>query len=118
MIFLVLFPIISGEWAAEDKREFTQEEAGRVIDNIDPAFAFIEGAYSVKNKKKVCQSLRGKMFNISPYGEIQLCVAFTDVFGNLKEAPLKDLLKGMYSHPTYLKNKDSYCCSTTGLKRC
>jgi len=114
----ILFPIISGEWVAEDKREFTHEEARRVIDNIDPSFSFIEGAYSVKNKNKVCQSLRGKMFNISPYGEIQLCVAFTDTFGNVKEKPLRDLLKGMYSHSIYLGNKDSSCCSTQGLKRC
>ncbi len=114
----VLFPIISGEWVSEDKKEFTQEEVRRVIDGIDSSFAFIEGAYSVKNGRKICQSLQGKMFNISPYGEVQLCIAFTDVFGNVKDASLKDLLKGMYTHPTYIRNKDSYCCSTTGLKRC
>lgn len=57
------------------------------------------------------------MFNISPYGDIQLCVAFPDTFGNVKEAPLADLLKGMYIHPVYLKNKNGSCCSTTDLMR-
>lgn len=114
----ILFPIIAGEWVTDADMEFTQEEAGFVIDNIDPSFAFIEGPFSVKDKKKVCQSLRGKMFNISPYGEIQLCVAFTDVFGNVKDKPLKELLKDMYNHPVYVNNKGSSCCSTTGLRRC
>lgn len=114
----ILFPIIAGEWVKDAVMEFTQEEAGRVMDCIDPSFAFIEGAFSVKNKKKVCQSLSGKMFNISPYGDIQLCVAFTDKFGNARDKTLKSLLKDMYSHPTYTANKDGYCCSTTGLKRC
>jgi len=114
----ILFPIIAGEWLTDENKEFSQKEARWVIDNIDPSFAFIEGAFSVKNKKKVCQSLRGKMFNISPYGDMQLCVAFTDVFGNVKDAPLKDLLTDMYNHPIYLRNKNGSCCSTTGLKRC
>lgn len=114
----ILFPIISGEWVDAAGKGFSQEEAKKVIDNIDPSFAFIEGAFSVKNKRKVCQSLSGKMFNISPYGEIQLCVAFTDVFGNVKDTPLRDLLRGMYNHPTFVKNKNSSCCSTNELKRC
>lgn len=113
----ILFPIISGRWEQDKIKEFTEEEKRLVIDNIDYSFAFIEGAYSVRNKKKVCQSLSGKMFNISPYGDVQLCVTFPESFGNVKEAPLKDLLKRMYSHPIYLKNKDTSCCSTTGLKR-
>lgn len=114
----ILFPIIAGEWVADDKMEFTQKEAGFVIDNIDHSFAFIEGAFSVKDNKKVCQSLRGKMFNISPYGDMQLCVAFTDVFGNIKDKPLKELLNNMYNSPIYVNNKNSSCCSTTGLRRC
>ena len=113
----ILFPIISGKWVNDKKKEFTEEEKEVVIDNIDTSFAFIEGAYSVRNGKKVCQSLDGKMFNISPYGDIQLCVAFPDTFGNVKDVPLADLLKGMYSHPVYLKNKNGSCCSTTELKR-
>lgn len=111
----ILFPIISGRWEQDKTKEFTEEEKRLVIDNLDYYFVFIEGAYSVVKNKKVCQSLSGKMFNISPYGDIQLCVTFTDSFGNVKDKPLADLLKGMYSHPIYLKNKDGSCCSTTGL---
>ncbi len=114
----ILFPIISGEWVNDAGKGFSQEDARKVIDNIDPSFAFIEGAFSVKSKSKVCQSLSGKMFNISPYGEVQLCVAFTNVFGNVKDAPLKEVLKSMYSHPTFIKNKNSSCCSTNELKKC
>jgi len=113
----ILFPILSGRWEKDKAQEFTEEEKRLVIDNIDYSFAFIEGAYSVRNGKKVCQSLSGRMFNISPYGDIQLCVTFQNSFGNVKDAPLADLLKGMYSHPTYLKNKDGSCCSTTGLDK-
>ena len=113
----ILFPIISGRWEQDKRKEFSEEEKKLVIDNIDYSFAFIEGAYSVKRGKKVCQSLSGKMFNISPYGDIQLCVTFPDSFGNIKDTPLSDLLEGMYSHPVYLKNKDGSCCSTTGLAR-
>lgn len=113
----ILFPIIAGRWVGDKKKEFTEEEKSLVIDNIDPSFAFIEGAYSVRKGRKVCQSLSGKMFHISPYGDVQICVAFPDTFGNVKDASLEDLLKGMYSHPIYLKNKDGSCCSTTDLKR-
>lgn len=113
----ILFPIISGRWEQDKTKEFSEEEKKIVIDNIDHSFAFIEGAYSVRNGKKVCQSLSGKMFNISPYGDIQLCVTFPDGFGNVKNTPLSELLGKMYSHPVYLKNKDGSCCSTTGLKK-
>ena len=113
----VLFPIISGEWADTTQIEFTEEEKRRVIENIDYSFAFIEGAYSVKNKKKVCQALRGKILNISPYGDIQLCSAFSDTFGNVKDAPLVDLIKGMWNHPIYLSNKNGDCCNNAKLKR-
>ncbi|OGS17888.1 MAG: hypothetical protein A2219_01775 [Elusimicrobia bacterium RIFOXYA2_FULL_50_26] len=113
----ILFPIISGKWEHDQAKEFTDEEKRLVIENIDPSFAFIEGAYSVRNKKKVCQSLSGKMFNISPYGDIQLCVTFPDTFGNIKDKSLQKLLKEMYSHPVYRKNKNGSCCSTAGLVR-
>ena len=113
----ILFPIISGNWEAKKEKEFTEEEKRYVIENIDPSFAFIEGAYSVRNGKKVCQSLNGKMFNISPEGSIQICVAFPDLFGNVKEKPLIDLLHGLWSHPIYLKNKGGTCCDTLGLIR-
>lgn len=113
----ILFPIISGRWEQDKAKEFTEEEKRLVIDNIDHSFAFIEGAYSVKNNKKVCQSLNGKMFNISPYGDVQLCVTFSESFGNVKNTPLKDLLKGMYNHHIYLKNKNGSCCNTQGLKK-
>lgn len=111
----ILFPIISGKWVKDKKKEFTEEERDLVIENIDTSFAFIEGAYSVKNKKKVCQSLSGKMFNISPYGDMHLCVAFTQSFGNIKDKHLRDLLADMYSHPIYKKNEGGSCCSTEGL---
>ena len=111
----ILFPILSGRWEKDKAKEFDEEEKGLVMERIDHSFAFIEGAYSVRNKKKVCQSLSGKMFNISPYGDIQLCVTFHETFGNVKETPLGDLLKGMYSHPIYLKNRNGSCCDSTGL---
>jgi MoaA/NifB/PqqE/SkfB family radical SAM enzyme len=113
----ILFPIISGKWEENKEKMFTDEEKRKVIDYIDPSFAFIEGAFSVKNKKKVCQSLSGKMFHITPNGDLQICVAFPDTFGNVKDNSLYDLLKGMWSHPTYLKNKNGDCCSTADLKR-
>lgn len=113
----ILFPIIAGKWEQSNDKEFTEEEKAFVIENIDPSFAFIEGAYSVKNGKKVCQSLHGKMFNISPEGKIQICVAFPDTFGNVREKPLAELIHDMWSHPTYLKNKGGNCCNNLGLIR-
>jgi len=113
----ILFPIISGRWEQNKAKEFSEEESRLVIENIDHSLAFIEGAYSVKSNKKVCQSLHGKMFNISPYGDVQLCVTFPDAFGNIKENSLQEALDKMYSHPIYLKNKGGSCCDTKGLKR-
>lgn len=113
----ILFPIIAGQWETDKEKEFTEVEKNLVIENIDPSFAFIEGAYSVKKGKKVCQSLHGKMFNISPEGDLQICVAFPDTFGNVREKPLEQLIYEMWSHPTYLKNKGGSCCSTLDLIR-
>ena len=112
----ILFPIISGRWEKGKELEFTEAEKKLVMDNLDYSFAFIEGAYSVKNGKKTCQSLSGKMFNISPYGDVQLCVTFPQNFGNVKNTSLADVLKDMYNHPTYLKNKGRNTCSTDGLE--
>ena len=111
----ILFPIISGEWVKKKEIELSPEEKRFVIDRIDPAFAFIEGAYSVVKKHKVCQALSGKILNISPYGDIQLCVAFPNTFGNIKEKSLKDLICGMWAHPIYQKNRNGSCCSTEDL---
>lgn len=111
----ILFPIISGEWVKKKEIELSDEEKRFVIDHIDPAFAFIEGAYSVVKKKKVCQALSGKILNISPYGDMQLCVAFPNSFGNLKQDNLPDLIHRMWAHPIYQKNKNGSCCSTEDL---
>ncbi|CAB1082062.1 hypothetical protein D1AOALGA4SA_9700 [Olavius algarvensis Delta 1 endosymbiont] len=113
----ILFPIISGQWEEDKGKEYSEEDKANVIKNLEPSFAFIEGAYSVKNGKKICQTLIGKMFNISPEGNLQLCVAFPDTFGNVKNKPLKELLHGMYTHPTYCDNQGSNCCSTRDLIR-
>ena len=113
----ILFPIISGSWEEKAEQEFTDEEKALVIDNLDPSFAFIEGAFSVIKGKKVCQSLNGKMFDISPQGDLQICVAFHDLFGNVREMHLRDALNNMWNHPTYLRNKGGNCCSTRGLIR-
>jgi len=113
----ILFPIISGSWEEKAEQEFTEQEKRLVIENIDPSFAFIEGAYSVIKGKKVCQSLNGKMFNISPQGDLQICVAFPDIFANVRDMHLRDALHSMWNHPTYLRNKGGNCCSTRGLVR-
>ncbi len=113
----ILFPILSGKWEDEKKKELTEEEKAHVINSLDPSFAFIEGAYSVVKGQKSCQSLSGHMFNISPYGDVQLCVVYPESFGNLKAKPLAQVLADMYSHPTYLKNKGGSCCNTTELAR-
>lgn len=112
----ILFPIISGRWEKGKELEFTEAEKKLVMDNLDYSFAFIEGAYAVKSGRKTCQSLSGKMFNISPYGDVQLCVTFPQSFGNVKKASLAEVLKAMYSHPIYLKNKGRNTCSTDGLE--
>jgi len=111
----ILFPIIAGEWVKKKEVELSDEEKKFVIERIDPAFAFIEGAYSVLGKTKVCQALHGRLVNISPYGEIQLCVAFPQTFGNVKDKGLTDLIRGMWSHPIYTKNRNGRCCSTEDL---
>lgn len=113
----VLFPIISGEWEDNPEQAFTHEDEQLVINNIDHSFAFIEGAFSVQKGEKVCQALTGHMFGFTPYGDIQLCVAFPDGFGSIREKSLRELLDDMYHHPIYQANKNSNCCATKGLDR-
>ncbi|MEI8010950.1 MAG: radical SAM protein [Candidatus Omnitrophota bacterium] len=112
----VLFPIISGEWKKKKEVELSDEEKSVVMRAIDPSFVFIEGAYSVVKSRKVCQALSGKMINISPYGDIQICVAFPNSFGNVVTEGLRPALEKMWCHSIYQKNKDGSCCSTDDLK--
>ncbi|MBF0594821.1 MAG: radical SAM protein [Candidatus Omnitrophica bacterium] len=112
----VLFPIISGEWVKKKEVELSEQEKAVVIKAIDPSFVFVEGAFSVVNGKKVCQALSGKMINISPYGDIQICVAFPNSFGNVVREGLKPAIDKMWDHSIYKKNKDGSCCSTDDLK--
>ncbi len=113
----MLFPIISGEWEDDPTKGFTHEEESLVINTLDPSFAFVEGAFSVKGGKKTCQALSGHMFGFTPYGDIQLCVAFPDGFGDIRDKPLRGLLDDMYAHPIYVANEGSNTCSTKGLDR-
>jgi len=113
----ILFPIFSGKWAdRKSDMELTSDEKNFIIEKIDPSFAFIEGANSVAKGRKVCQSLRGKIFNISPYGDIQLCIAIPTVFGNIRDKKLRELLNDMYNSPAYLKNKGGNCCGSNELE--
>jgi len=112
----ILFPIIAGEWVKQKDVELSDAEKAGVIGAIDPAFAFIEGAYSVQAGHKVCQALKGKLINISPKGDLQLCVAFPHAFGNVKDAPLEEAVRKMWEHPIYKKNENDSCCSTEDLK--
>jgi len=111
----VLFPIISGKWLKNKKRALDLIEQKQVLDSIDYSFVFIEGAFCVDKGMKICQSLTGKMFNISPYGDVQLCVIYPKSFGNIKNKSLKGILYSMYNHFIYLKNESRSCCDTDGL---
>lgn len=111
----ILFPIISGKWLGDKEKAFTQSEQKEVLASLDNSFAFIEGAYCINKGEKICQSLNGKMFNISPYGDVQLCVTYPKSFGNIKEKPLKDVLYDMYHHEIYVKNIGRSCCNTGDL---
>lgn len=111
----ILFPIISGKWLGDTEKAFTQTEQNEVLNSLDNSFAFIEGAYCINKGEKICQSLNGRMFNISPYGDIQLCVTYPKSFGNLKEKKLRDVLHDMYTHEIYVKNAGRSCCNSNDL---
>jgi MoaA/NifB/PqqE/SkfB family radical SAM enzyme len=111
----ILFPIISGKWLENKKMALLLTEQKQILDSLDYSFAFIEGAFSVIKGKKICQSLIGKMFNISPYGDVQLCVTYPKSFGNIKEKRLKDVLHDMYTHKIYTENVGRSCCSSNDL---
>ncbi len=113
----ILFPIISGKWEGDNEKNFTQLEQKEVLDSLDNSFAFIEGAYCVKKGKKICQALIGKMFNISPYGDVQLCVTYSKSFGNIKKEELKYVLEYMYTHKIYMNNAGRNCCDSKALEK-
>jgi len=111
----VLFPIISGKWSEERSKSLNVSEQKQVLNSLNYSFVFIEGAFCLNKDKKICQSLTGKMFNISPYGDVQLCITYPKSFGNVKDKNLKEILYDMYNHSIYLKNKGRDCCSTKDL---
>ncbi|MCA9408469.1 MAG: radical SAM protein [Candidatus Omnitrophica bacterium] len=113
----ILLPILSGQWVQKLDMGLNDEEKALVIENIDHSFVFIEGAYSVVKKKKVCQALTGKVINISPYGDMQLCIAYTNTFGRLsRQNRLNILIQNMWKHKTYVMNENKACCSTVALQ--
>lgn len=101
----ILFPSKSGRWAEAKEEVFTSEEEASLMDTLDASFCFIEGAFSVADKKKVCQALRKKIFFISPYGDVQVCVAIPKPFGNLRNSTLEGAVKGMWNSPVFDENK-------------
>lgn len=105
----ILFPSQAGRWNENKEIILSDAEQVAVIDSLDSSFCFIEGAFSVECKKKVCQALRKKMLYISPYGDVQVCVAINKSFGNVRNCSLQEAIKGMWSHPSFVKNKD--CCA-------
>lgn len=116
----ILFPIQAGRWSGNERVLLSDEEQRSIMNSIDPSFCFIEGAYTVENKKKVCQALRKKTLYISPYGDVQICVAIPRPFGNVRNDSLENAIKGMWNNPLFNKkeNKDCYTADDFDVIKC
>lgn len=101
----ILFPSKAGRWSEAKEEVFSPKEEAALMNSLDSSFCFIEGAFSVDGKKKVCQALRKKLLFISPYGDVQICVAISQPFGSVRNDTLEGALKAMWNNPVFVKYK-------------
>jgi MoaA/NifB/PqqE/SkfB family radical SAM enzyme len=106
----ILFPMMSGRWLYNADVIPTKKQEIKIRKMIDLPFVYVEDLYK---KFKECNGLLNKtFFYISPYGDVQPCFCIPLSFGNVREEPLRMIVRRMYRHPIFENDSFFSKCPT------
>lgn len=107
----IMSPIAGGRWLNREDIVLSLEEIALLRNYLERGEVFWGGAY-LDNKEipYLCYALRKEFFYISAYGDVQACPFIPISFGNIREEPLKNILKRMWSVDLFTTYKGSYDC--------
>ncbi|MFX0082089.1 MAG: radical SAM/SPASM domain-containing protein [Candidatus Hodarchaeota archaeon] len=96
-----LLPTPAGKWLRETDVLLTPEEKEKVWALTDFPYVCRDFYFQTQFSSQ-CAGVAGKAYiYISPYGDVQPCCFMPLSFGNIREEPLKTVLKRMFNHPMY-----------------
>jgi len=96
-----LLPTPAGKWLHETEVLLTPEEKEKVWALTDFPYVCRDFYFQTQHSSQ-CRGVADQVYMyISPYGDVQPCCFMPLSFGNIREEPLKKILKKMHSHPMY-----------------
>lgn len=107
----ILFPLMSGRWRNNTGELLNAREKKIVYDLLEPGFVYLESPlFSLKNGKKVCEALDKRMFYVSPYGDVQICLTVPFSMGNIQNEPLEKIMNRMWSSEIFNSTDNNHDC--------
>jgi len=89
----VLPPLMTGKWLKAEDVRLNAAELKLLKSHLREGFSYLEDDY--------CMSINKKIVYVSPYGDVQPCCYVPFTLGNVKEAPLREIVKKLWRHPLY-----------------
>ncbi len=103
-------PLRSGKWLDNEEVIFKPEDLKKFKSLLSPDGACWENDFCDSPEKDFhCLSTARGQFTVTAFGDITPCPAFELAFGNVKEEPLEDILKRMWSHYIFNRTDGKDC---------
>lgn len=96
----ILSPICSGKWLNKRDVVLSQDEIILLRNLCEKGKVSWEEVVD-KGSPFFCGALKKKFFYVSSYGDIQSCCYLPVIFGNIREEPLKQIVKRMHSSKAF-----------------
>jgi len=108
----ILSTICSGKWSGRADLFLSPEEITLLKGLLEKNVAYWEAeSLDTKETTFFCTALDEKgFFYVSAYGDIQPCCYLPVCFGNIREEPLENIVKRMYSSDMFASNKKHNDC--------
>ena len=99
----ITYPIMAGNWLRADEVKLSPDEEEEVKALTDWDFVFLLH-YWPGDPHFYCDSSERMLIYLSCYGDVQPCFAIPLSFGNVKEEPLKVIVRRMWAYPLSERN--------------
>lgn len=97
----LVLPKMVGRLSGDESILLNQAEIGRVRQvTAREEVAYVEAEGNTHHRIEKCFCLRGHVY-VNPYGVVQPCVYTLMNYGNVRDAPLRDLFRRMFEHPVF-----------------
>lgn len=107
----ILSPITSGRWLNREDLILSQEEIDLLRNYLERrAVVWEDGHIDSKEIPFSCAAFKRERFYVSAYGDVQPCPLIPISFGNIREEPLKSILKKMWNSEMFGNHRGYYDC--------